>query len=397
LEYANQKQKKLAIITTHPIQYNAPLFKLLTDKNQISIKVFYTWGEDSIKQKFDPGFQRNIGWDIPLLEGYDYKMVKNISKDPGSHHFKGIINPTLIQEIEAWGADAILIYGWNFKSHLKAIRFFKCKIPIFFRGDSTLLDQGDNKLRDYIRGRFLKFIYKSVNVFLYVGSENKKYYLNAGIKENQLVFVPHAIDNNRFINPSNTNFRSRFKIANDSILFLFAGKFEDKKNPFLLIDAFCEFNDITSHLLLVGNGLLEKKIKTKVELLSNDIKNRIHFLDFQNQSLMPDIYSCCDVFVLPSKGPSETWGLSVNEAMAAGKAVIVSDKCGCCFDLVKDGINGYVFKSNELDSLVSAMNNFSNRETVHKMGMQSKEIISDWSFEKVAEEMHKVFIKTKLL
>ena len=124
MESSKQKQKKLAIITTHPIQYNAPLFKLLTEKNQISIKVFYTWGEDSIKQKFDPGFQRNIEWDIPLLEGYDYAMVENVSKNPGSHHYKGIINPTLNKEIEEWGADAILIYGWNFNSHLKCLQFF---------------------------------------------------------------------------------------------------------------------------------------------------------------------------------------------------------------------------------------------------------------------------------
>ncbi len=397
MESSKQKLRKLAIITTHPIQYNAPLFKLLTEKNQISIKVFYTWGEDSIKQKFDPGFQRNIEWDIPLLEGYDYAMVENVSKNPGSHHYKGIINPTLNKEIEEWGADAILIYGWNFNSHLKCLQFFKGKIPIYFRGDSNLVSSGKKFIKDILRKVFLKWIYKKIDFAFYVGQANKKYFLEYGIKNESLFFAPHAIDNNRFTIASDTNYRNQFKIANDSVLFLYAGKFEDKKNPFLLMDAFCSFNNIKSHLLLVGNGYLEKNIKLKVELLPNEMKNRIHFLDFQNQSLMPDIYKCCDVFILPSKGPSETWGLSVNEAMAAGKAVIVSDKCGCYYDLVKEGINGYVFKSNELDSLVSAMNKFKNREIAFKMGLQSKEIISDWSFEKVADEMHKAFIKTNLI
>lgn len=64
--------KRLAIITTHPIQYNAPLFKLLTQRNNITIKVFYTWGKSVLENKYDPGFKKNIEWDIPLLDGYGF-------------------------------------------------------------------------------------------------------------------------------------------------------------------------------------------------------------------------------------------------------------------------------------------------------------------------------------
>ncbi|MGB2995140.1 MAG: glycosyltransferase family 1 protein, partial [Ferruginibacter sp.] len=58
--------KKLAIVTTHPIQYHAPLFALLASRNKISIRVFYTWGKQVLEQKFDPGFGKKISWDIPL-------------------------------------------------------------------------------------------------------------------------------------------------------------------------------------------------------------------------------------------------------------------------------------------------------------------------------------------
>ena len=132
---------KLAIITTHPVQYNAPLFRLLTERNNIKIKVFYTWSQTASGVKFDPGFGKTIEWDIPLLDGYEYNFVENISAKPGSHHYKGINNPTLIKEIKEWNADSLLVYGWNFKSHLKALCFFKNKIPVLFRGDSTLLDE----------------------------------------------------------------------------------------------------------------------------------------------------------------------------------------------------------------------------------------------------------------
>ena len=133
--------KRLAIVTSHPIQYNAPLFKLLTQRGNIKIKVFYTWGKQVMNNKFDPGFGKAIQWDIPILDGYEFSFVKNISPDPGSHHFKGIINPSLNNEIEGWKADAILVFGWSFQSHLKCIHYFSNKIPVLFRGDSTLLDE----------------------------------------------------------------------------------------------------------------------------------------------------------------------------------------------------------------------------------------------------------------
>ena len=125
--------KKLAIVTTHPIQYNAPVFRLLTERNNVKIKVFYTWGESVLKNKYDPGFGKIIQWDIPLLHGYDYSMVKNTSKDAGSHHFRGIVNPDLNKEIEHWGANAVLIYGWSFKSHLSCMKYFHGKVPVLFR------------------------------------------------------------------------------------------------------------------------------------------------------------------------------------------------------------------------------------------------------------------------
>ena len=78
---------RLAIINTHPIQYYAPVFKLLHQQPNISVKVFYTYGENSAN-KYDPGFNRNINWDIPLLDGYPYEYIKNAAEDAGTHTFR---------------------------------------------------------------------------------------------------------------------------------------------------------------------------------------------------------------------------------------------------------------------------------------------------------------------
>jgi len=372
--------QKLAIITTHPIQYYAPLFKLLNQREQLAIKVFYTWGEDSIK-KFDPAFGKDINWDIPLLEGYTFEWATNTAIDPGSHHFKGIITPGLIGQIEAWKPGALLVFGWAYQSHLKVLRHFRNKVPVYFRGDSTLLDER-NGPKLVLKTFFLKWIYRHIDHAFYVGTNNKNYFKKYGLKETQLSFAPHAIDNERFgIDRSEeaSNLRQNLGIKKNEILILFAGKFEEKKAPGLLLDAFLLLNLSHVHLLFVGNGILEKTIFVKGEN-----HKQIHFMDFQNQSLMPVVYQACNLFCLPSIGPGETWGLAINEAMACKKAVIASDRCGCAIDLVKKQ-NGIIFRSGDVGNLEAALREIAgNSISLADYGENSRSLIEDWDFERIA-------------
>ena len=372
--------KKLAIILTHPIQYYSPVFKLLHQRNKIAIKVFYTWGESSLK-KYDPGFNKQIEWDIPVLEGYPYEWVKNSSKDAGTHHFMGIVTPGLIEQINLWQPDAVLIYGWGYYSHLKAIRYFKNKIPVLFRGDSTLLDE-QKGTRAILKSIFLKWVYGHIDHAFYTGVNNKAYFKKYGLKEKQLSFAPHAIDNERFsANRENEAelLRQQLGINHEDLVVMFAGKLEEKKAPVQLFEAFITLNKPGVHLLFVGNGPLEDELNVKAKNNPN-----IHFIAFQNQSQMPVVYQACDLFCLPSVGPGETWGLAINEAMACGKAILVSDKVGAAADLVTPGYNGLIFKAgsptNLLQSLSELVNNGKNE--LIRLGENAKGKIKDWSFEK---------------
>ena len=175
------KKKRLAIITTHPIQYNAPLFKLLTQRNIITYQGFLYLGQKQLwKINYDPGFGKIIDWDIPLLEGYDYEFLENTADDKGSHHFRGIINPDIIKRIDAFDPDAILVFGWSFVSHLKVLRHYSKNKMVIFRGDSTLLDKS-NYLKDRIRLTILKWVYIFIDYALYVGTNNFNYYKKAGL------------------------------------------------------------------------------------------------------------------------------------------------------------------------------------------------------------------------
>ncbi|HEV2478851.1 MAG TPA: glycosyltransferase family 4 protein [Puia sp.] len=382
--------KKIAIVSTHPIQYNAPLFRLLHESGVVKSRVFYTWEQSARGAKYDPDFGREIEWNIPLLEGYDYTFVKNIAAEPGSHHFKGMINPSLNEEIEAWSPDAVLVFGWSYDSHLRCMRHFHGKIPVLFRGDSTLLDEQAGFKR-ILRRLFLRWIYSHVDVALYVGRNNKEYFRKHGLREAQLIPAPHAIDNTRFAGPDGgytgqaKSWRMSLGIAETDLVLLFAGKLEGKKDPLFLVRLANEITDARLKLIFVGNGSMEDTIR---QTTATD--SRFRLLEFQNQQLMPVVYRLADIFILPSRGPGETWGLGANEAMASGCAVMLSDKVGGAVDLVRAGQNGLVFPCGDVEEAARFIRRLlDGTEDLAKMKAASQRIIQDFSYEKIISAIQK--------
>jgi len=372
---------RLAIVATHPIQYYAPVFRLLAEGQRISIKVFYTLGQVEGRQ-YDPGFRQSVEWDIPLLDGYPYEVIGNVAEVPGTAHFNGIVTPGLIGHIKEWKPDAVLVFGWAYQSHLKVIRYFHQKIPVYFRGDSTLLDE-QGRLGNLLRKVLLHWVYRHVDHAFYVGKNNKAYFNNYGLSDNRLSFAPHAVDNERFGLDRKTEaaeLRRQLNIADDHLLVLFAGKFIPKKDPLTLLEAFQALKRDDTHLLFAGDGELENILRSRAAGHTN-----IHFVHFQNQSRMPVIYQACDLFCLPSGGPGETWGLAVNEAMACGKAILVSDKCGCASDLVSPANGGVFPAGNNTQLTVSLAGLLKDKENLEKMGATSRKTIKSWNFTEIAK------------
>jgi glycosyltransferase involved in cell wall biosynthesis len=384
---------RLAIVCTHPIQYYAPLFRQLAQEPGIELKVFYTWSEARAGILYDVEFGRNIQWDIPLLDGYGYEFVENHSKEPGLHHFKGLDNPGLIQSIRGWKPAAILIIGWNYKSHLACMRYFKKRVPVLFKGDSTLMDERPG-IKKILRRIFLTWIYHYVDYALYAGKENLAYFRALGLKESQLEFVPHAIDNERFANEAGNfdqeaaKWRLALGIAKTDLVLLFAGKLEPKKDPDCMLRLAAAVPSADIKFVIVGNGKLQDELRAKAKTDS-----RILFLDFQNQQQMPLVYRLGDIFVLPSRGPGETWGLALNEAMASGRPILVSDRVGGGSDLVEENRTGWLFKPGlEGDEKIAGLIKriLAGRGTLEKMGSQAREKVAQYSYSMAINNIKKV-------
>src|SRR4051794_41026285 len=172
---------RLAVIVSHPIQYYAPLYQRLAQRKDTVLKVFFTWHAAEVPIQ-DVGFGVPVAWDIPLTEGYDFELVPNASSDPGTHHFGGLNNPTLLDRISAWRPDVVHVTGWAWRSHLLAMRaFYKRGIPVLFRGDSHLLDRKRKGPGWWVKRALLGHAFSWPKGFLVVGKANQAYYEAFGV------------------------------------------------------------------------------------------------------------------------------------------------------------------------------------------------------------------------
>lgn len=372
---------RLAVVATHPIQYVAPWLAYLHGAEGLALKVFYLWNF-GVEARLDPGFNVNLRWDIPLLEGCDSEFVDNRSPDPGTGHFLGIWNPGLTARLRAFQPDAVLLTAYNYASIAVLLaRWRRDEAPLLFRGDSHRLVPRAGLL-SVVKRRLLSGIFKRFSACLYVGAANKEYFRLHGVPEERLFHSPHAVDNARFVSAAQTveagarQWRRELGIAEGRRVVLFAGKFEDKKRPTDLLQAFRAANLENTALLFVGSGPLEEKLRAAAAGMPE-----VFFAPFQNQTAMPRTYAVGDVFVLPSFGSSETWGLAVNEAMCMSRPAIVSTHVGCAADLVIPRLTGLTFEAGNVEALRDALKEaLADMPRLRSWGMNARRHIGNFDY-----------------
>jgi glycosyltransferase involved in cell wall biosynthesis len=356
---ASNGRHRLAFIVSHPIQYYVPLYQRLAQRSDISIKVFFTW-HDGSKLVQDRGFGLPLAWDIPLTQDYEFEAVENISADPGTHHFFGLRNPSLVAKVLAWRPTVIHITGWAWQSHLQAMKSLaQANYPILFRGDSHLLDRPRQGPKWWLKRTILKRVYREPSAFLVTGRANREYYRAFGIEGEKLRPCPHSIDYARFAEPDAQHerqaqqWREELNIRSDQFVFLFAGKFEPRKGPIAFMEAVASLQDPNIVGVMIGDG----DLRGEIESFAKSKPRTFRILPFQNQRQMPVVYRLGDVFVMPSSH-GETWGLAVNEALACGRPVLVSDKVGCAADVVDEHC-GHIFSAGDRTDFADALRDWS--------------------------------------
>jgi len=328
---------KVTYLVSHPIQYQAPLLRRIANEEGISLRVIFE-KNFSGSPHYDSGFRRDIKWDVPLTEGYNSVSV---------------VDTSLFSEIR--NAEVLWLHGWETPLMHKALLLARfLGTPVLMRGENSDLAMPDGTgIKGWFKRCYINWVLSFCHAFLAIGTENKKYYLHRGISENQIFLTPYAVDNEYFemkakaAIPQRDKLRLKLGITPGKKIILFVGKFMPRKRPDVLVQAINSVDwEIGKKpaLIFVGGGEMETRLRT---LVPNAI-----FLGFKNQSELASFYDIADVLVLPSE--REPWGLVVNEAMACGTAVIVSDQVGCATDLLNDEC-GKVFSSGDVRALADSI------------------------------------------
>ncbi|MBI2996189.1 MAG: glycosyltransferase family 4 protein [Candidatus Melainabacteria bacterium] len=379
----NSSKYKIAALLSHPIQYQAPFFKTISKCHQINLKVFFCsgWGLEEYK---DEGFGQSFKWNIPLLEGYKSEFLKNISPCPNVSNFFGLVNPDIIKKIKEEKYDALWIHGWNsFTNWIAVYTASSLGIPVLLRSETNLLPKLP-QFKKTIKKIILKNFFNKVSSFLAIGKYNTEFYESYEIPREKIFLVPYSVDNEFFVSKAKElqfkkiELRKKYNLPLGVPVILFSGKLIDRKNPMGLLKAYEGISTKNnSALVFIGDGCLKSKLKDFTR--KYNIKN-VYFLGFKNQTELPEFYALADIFVLPSE--HEPWGLVVNEAMCFKLPVVVSNQVGAIGDLVKDGINGFIYPCRNTPELLKKLNLLvSNSDLREKFGQESYNIIKNWSYE----------------
>ena len=374
---------RLAIVETHPIQYKAPLFCLLAAHPEIEPVVFYAMIPDAAQQ--GTGFGLPFAWDVPLLDGYRYEVLRNRAAHPALNRFGGCDTPDIFPRLREMRPDAVLVNGWVVKTCLQTL--WACRrlaIPCFVRGEANLL-----RPRAAWKHALHRLLVRQYAAYLAIGAANRDFYRFHGCPEDRIFWAPYAVDNDFFAARAaeragrRNEIRRDFGIPCGRQVFLFTGKLVCKKHPQDLLKALgrlpAELRAGT-HALMVGDGPL----RDECEQLARNQGVSATFTGFLNQSRVPDAYAAADVLVLPSDA-GETWGLVVNEAMASGRPAVVSRAVGCCSDLVVAGETGQAFDFGDGEALTRYLAGYV-RDPVHaaRQGRAAARHVQSYSLAGVA-------------
>ncbi len=381
---ASGRTYKLVVVESHPIQYKAPLFRLLAADPRFDLTVLYAMIPDQLQQ--GEGFGVSFVWDIPLLSGYKYEVLENRSANPSVLHFRGCDTPGIAAVLEELKPDAVLVNGWVVKSCIQALQASrKLGIPCLVRCEANLL-----RPRAWWKHVIHRLLLSRFQAYLYIGSANADFYRFHRRPSDRLFFAPYAVDNAWFQREAESRvnrrgaLRSSYGIGTDAVTFLFCGKLEEKKRP---ADIFYALGSLPvavrdrAHVLVVGDGPLRQSL----ESLASECGLRTTFAGFHNQSRLPDAYAASDVLVLPSDS-GETWGLVVNEAMASGRPAVVSRAAGCSADLVVEGKTGYSYECGDTTALSDVMNRYLECPALAtEQGVAARNQISRYDFDRICD------------
>jgi glycosyltransferase involved in cell wall biosynthesis len=287
----------------------------------------------------------------------------------------------LSEKLKEFSPDAVAIPGYSEPFALStACICRKLGIPAVLMSDSHSLGRPRNRVRETFKRQILPLFQAG----FVAGTPHREYLVGLGFPKHKITTGYDVVDNQHFANVQDSRMPGCTSRQLPENYFFCCSRLVEGKNLFFLIDAFKRYR-ISSvrnawDLVIAGEGPLLSEITCRVQ--RSALAKSVHIIGRKTYHDLPALYASARAFVFPSF--AETWGLVVNEAMASGLPVLVSSGVGCHLDLVRQGINGYVFDPGNEIELANLLVRMTNAQNCSAMGEASRSIIRDWDLDRFA-------------
>jgi len=368
---------RVALLHNIIAPYRFPLFEALSQQKAVDLHVYFLsktaknrkWNWKKYVKQMKFAYSVLPHWTIPL---------------PLPEKIPVIVNPTYIWELIKGKYDVVITAGWFDLSCLVTYvlaPIFRYKYIIW--SEST---NNEPSLQRTLSLPVVKWAVRNAASCIAIGTVSKEYLVSLGAKAERVAVALSTVDIEHFSKGSQIStrrkkaLRQELGFSPDSKVIMYAGQFIPRKNVKTLLLAYSMMKTQKKALLLVGYGELEQELKDFVRV--NKLPE-VAFVAHTEVDLMPHYYAVADVFVLPSL--EETWGLVVNEAMACGLPVLLSNKVGSRGDLLEEGKNGWSFSPLNHEQLSKQLEKLCTDEKQRlKFGERSRAIIQKASPENAA-------------
>ena len=268
---------------------------------------------------------------------------------------------------------------------LMLIALFWCKLrnkPAILLSETTESDFE----RVWWKEKLKSFIVRQFKTALVGGQPHKRYLTKLGMSE-EAIFVGYDVVENNTFHPDKIKHLSK---PIDKPFFLTINRFIEKKNLPCIINSYARYRqqvgEFAWDLVLCGDGKMRFQLQKQISDLN--LQEVVHLPGFLQQSEMLPYFAHAGCFVHGST--TEQWGLVVNEAMAAGLPVLVSNRCGCFEDLIIEGVNGFSFDPYNSQQLTDLMLTISHKDfDRNKIGKAALKHIENFSPQRFADGLTK--------
>lgn len=375
-------KRRVAIVVSHPVQHFVPFYRALALRPELDIAVIYA-SRIGLEPYFDEAMNTTIAWNMDLLSGYNHVFLPEADRISRTS-LLAVNNATVADELSRQAPDAVLIYGYNQLTSLRALWWCRRnKVPAMMIADSELKNRRSLNV-DMAKRLVLPALFRQFDAFLTVGDCNEEYYQRYGVPADKFFRSPFTIDEHKYRaarmsrRELRSRIRSRLAISESDLVALTVGKLSKRKRPgdVLALARLLKKQraSLGVHFVLVGNGSELESIRRAAE----EEHLPIHLPGFINVDELPSFYAAADLVLHPSG--NDPHPLVMSEAAAMGLPLVISDKVGAAgrSDVARPGENAIVFPVGNIEVVALELERLANdRGRLRALAGRSSEIFEE--------------------